>query len=223
MGQYFIPTIFRKESNISDLYARYDDNPKGFTPVTETPVAALLSHDFKYRCKGYDGKTFLIGVGLKFMEHCYIGNPLCRAIEHLLANEYAGCPVVWGGDYSEYKLFMGKDTINGEPKVVNAYMLESKELTTRTFNKLPVRRGYDRWHRYLINEDTLEFVKIPRCDSKEYQIHPLPVLTCDSYTNDGLDNNPMIGMWRGHHLSVSNERPPQYYKELLFDYKEPEY
>lgn len=221
MGQYFIPTIFRKESNISELYARYDENPNGYTPVTEAPVAALLSHNFRFRCKSYDGRNITLGIGLKFMEHCYVGNLLCRAMEHLLANEYAGCPVVWGGDYSEFELFTGK-TMNGETKAVNAYMLDDDELTTRTYDGLPTRRGYNRWHRYLINEDTCEFVKIPRCDSKEYQIHPLPVLTCDSYTN-GLDDNPMVGMWRGHHLSVSNELPPSWYKELIFDYKEPEY
>lgn len=219
MGQYFIPTIFRKESNISDLYARYDEDKAKYQPVHETPVATLCSHDFKFRETAYDGKPMLISIGLKFMEHCYIGNPLCRAVEHLLANEYAGCPVVWGGDYSDYELFINQNTMNGEPRIVNAYFLSDKPLEKRTRRLVGNTRNYNHWHRYLINHDTNEYVKIPRCKSDEYQIHPLPVLTCDSYTG-GVDTCPLLGIWKGHHLSVSNEKPSLLYKELIFDVKE---
>lgn len=215
MGQYFIPTIFRKEANIKELYTRYDEDKQSFTPSDEKPVAALLSHHFKIRYKMQDGRTFSSFIGLKFAEHCYIGNPLCRAVEYLLATKYAGCPVVWAGDYSKYQMFSVPQS-NEQDAPATAYSMGDK-VTSKTYAELPTRRKYNRWNRFLINHDTEEYVVIPRCKGDEYQPHPLPLLTCDSHTNH-FDDNPLVGIWKGHHLSVSNERPLLPYRELKFDY-----
>lgn len=211
-----MPTIFRKEANIKELYARYDEDRHNFTPSDEKPVAALLSHDFHIRYEMQGGGKFQSIIGLKFSEHCYIGNPLCRAVEYLLATKYAGCPVVWAGDYSEDKVFTAQKS-NGENIPANAHTLDAKAVTSKTYAELPPRRKYYRWNRFLINHDTKEYVVIPRCKGDEYQLHPLPLLTCDSYTNH-FDDNPLVGIWKGHHLSVSNERPLLPYRELKFDY-----
>lgn len=206
MGQYYIPAIFNKSANLKNAY------DEGETNITDKPVAALLSHHFKYRMTGYDGRKFTCSIGLKLMEHSYIGNPLCRAMEHLLSHEYAGCPVVWGGDYADERY------LNDEGKNTNSYCLCSDELLENTYKSLPKKQGYNRYHKYLINHDTHEYVKLPKCKKDDWQIHPLPLLTADGCGRGGGDfigNDERIGMWCGHHLSVANELPTDgFYTEI---------
>lgn len=71
MGQYYTPTILKKNWKLSK-------NPVRF---------AIKTWDFEN--------------GLKLMEHSYIGNSVMKTMEHLLANDYKGYNVVWCGDYAD--------------------------------------------------------------------------------------------------------------------------
>lgn len=204
MGQYYLPTIFKKSDNIAQAFG-----DEAETPIKATAVASLYSHDFKETYTGWNGQKFKSGIGLKLMEHSYIGNQLCRAMEYLLSTEYAGCPVVWGGDYGD-DVFVSENPQNGESETINAYGLGTS-LTNATFAKLPAKRKWrNKWNRYLINHDTHEYVKIPQMKKDKWQIHPLPLLTANGNGRGGGDfrgEDERIGMWCGHHLSVANELP----------------
>lgn len=225
MGQCYAPTIFRKNADIAAIYEVANKTAEGQEydltkeQMSERPVAALFSHDFKVVCTGYNGQKFKSSVGSKLMEHSYIGNLLCRAMEHFLSHEYAGCPVVWSGQYGD-EVFEDE---NGEGK--SAYQLADDNLTTKTFKSLPPRREWYRYHKYLINHDTHEYVKLPKMSNKEYRIHPLPLLTANGNGLGSGDyrgiNKDLVGMWCGHHLSVANELPnDEYYKELIVKFEE---
>ena len=216
MGQYYIPTIFRKDANIAAVLGNEPTGPfRKETPEEqinrrERPVAALLSHDFKYRYKRDNSKIFTVGVGMKLMEHSYVGNAFVRGVEYLLEHEYAGCPIVWVGDYADETF---KDDEGGD---TTAYDLGDK-ITKQTWSKLPARRVYNRYRKYLVNEDTNEYVIIPHISEKEYRIHPLPLLTADGNGRGGGDyhlNNPWVGKWRGHHLRVTNNIPSRAYERI---------
>ena len=222
MGQYYLPVFFRKDANIAKVYEDFNKNPKTFIPSVEIPVASLYSHKFHYYFQGWDGKRHTSSIGLKLMEHSYVGNPMCRAAEYLLANEYAGCPIVWAGDYGDDVFINTKAGAEDETDCINAYCLSSEELEDKTINELPKRKVYDRYHKYLINHDTYEYVVIPKRSKEDSRVHPLPLLTCNGCGRGGGDYNPpreyekYIGMWCGHHLSVANELPTNaiLYKEL---------
>lgn len=212
MGQYYLPTIFKKTDNIAQAFG-----DEAEAPIKATAVASLCSHDFKETYIGYDGNKFECSIGLKLMEHSYIGNQLCRAMEYLLSTEYAGCPVVWGGDYGD-EVFARENRKYGESEALTAYELGSP-LTTATRKKLPAKRKWrNKWNRYLINHDTHEYVKIPRFNKDKWQIHPLPILTSNGSGRGGGDfigEDDRIGMWCGHHLSVANKLPEgEFYREI---------
>lgn len=71
MGQYFKPTILKKNWKLS-----------------KNPVKFAIN-------------TWDLENGLKMMEHSYIGNSVMLTMEYLLANDYKGYNVVWCGDYAD--------------------------------------------------------------------------------------------------------------------------
>lgn len=223
MGQYYKPIFFRKEAKIAEAYEAYYEQGYNAPAIEETPIAALYSHLFKRTYVGYYGEKFTCGIGLKLMEHSYVGNLLCRAAEHLLANEYAGCPIVWAGDYGD-NVFINPRS--DEDEKTSAYDLSTEGLEEKTYDALPARKVYNRYHRYIINHDTHEYVEIPKRSKKEYRVHPLPLLTCNGNGRGGGDYRitdgtasyeEYIGKWCGHHLSVANEVPSGYTKlDIVF-------
>lgn len=155
--------------------------------------------------------------GQKLMESCYIGNRYIGAFETLINKEngeYAGFPVVCGGDYAD------KEThkINGEE--VNIYDLSDicenvlKDVTPHHY-------------RYIINEDKKLFVDTEKSkkDILGLRINPLSLLIAEGNGRGGGDfhgkGEEYVGCWARNVVVTSDNRPDEReYKELVVEFKE---
>lgn len=207
MGQYFYPLVLTKNE-------RNQDRPESW----------ILAHDIKYKCTAYNGTKFITGVGLKLLEHSWIGNQLCNLVEYLLCpgNQWHMKRLVWAGDYApgEYhNTYNWLDT--------DGYIRTHKE-NLEDFcvdeNQYKVTKKYKplKCFRYLINHTTKQYVdkkKVPKVDG--WQLHPLPILTCEGNLSDfhGKDDNNIMGSWARDIISVDKEIPHGY-TELIFDLTE---
>jgi hypothetical protein len=78
-------------------------------------------------------------------------------------------------------------------------------------------------YQYILNHTTKQFVdktKVPINDG--WQIHPLPLLTCEGNGRGGgdyLGDNTIIGTWARHIISV-DKQVPEDYTELIFNITE---
>lgn len=140
--------------------------------------------------------------GLKIMEHSWVGNNFVNVVISLLAKGgiWHGCKIIWVGDYSE----------SYSELIEKAKVIKPKEVDVPSF-------------KYLINRTKKEFVKIPENDVNIWQIHPLPLLTCDGegFTLGGYhgsDNDNIIGTWKLCNIEPTNEVPKNY-KEIIFNLK----
>lgn len=147
--------------------------------------------------------------GLKLMEHSWMKNEMVMFVESLIAEGGAwfGKPLVWAGDYADKE----KDSTH------NLYQLVNGEVTPDA--------GYKTKHyRYIINKTKKCFVdktNVPE-DNVGWQIHPLPLLTCEGNGEGGgdffgTDNNSLVGSWARDIITVSHEKPNEKYTELIFD------
>jgi len=192
MGQYYKPIVL-------------DDFKKS------QPKAFIYSHD-------YDN-------GLKLMEHSWLGNNFVNVVETLLTkgNDWYKKPIVWAGDYAEPEKGC-KTNLYGRCNESN--------------NIKPIVKMLPKRFKYVVNHDTKQFVdktKVPVSDvytwtdektgkkkSRDYIIHPLPLLTCEGNGQGGGDfrgENPLIGTWSRNRISIESSKPKGY-SELIFDLKE---
>lgn len=149
------------------------------------------------------------GNGLKLMEHSYVGNRFVAAVESLITKggKWFGKQIVWAGDYADGE---NNDT---EP---NLYSQATEEIIP-TFE---FKEGYEPL-RYLKNLDTKEYVdirKIPK-DNIGWQIHPLPLLTCEGNGLGGGDfhgDSNLIGKWARNRVVMQKSKPKNC-TELVFD------
>ena len=219
MGQYYKPIAL-------------DENSK--------PKAWVYSHAIKETRIGYEGKPYEAGSGLKLMEHSWMKNNFVAAFESLLIK---GAPhyksgVVWAGDYAdpeddsvitEYEDNLLKEEYGDDCREngVNLYKLanDNTQVTPKIPNKKP---------RYLVNHTKGEFVdkyKVPK-DASGWQIHPLPLLTCEGNNRGGGDfrvdeNNPnhvnadeLIGRWSRDVISAEflKKDVPKGFNRLNLEY-----
>lgn len=209
MGQYYRPMVLTKNERNQDRPAQW-----------------INSHDVKTKYKRNDGKTMLLGQGLKLMEHSWMNNPLCQLVEYLLlpGNAWHKQPIVWAGDYAdgEYHNTYNWMDINGvihthEENLYNFCKIENKY-------KVGKKPKLLKKFKYILNHTTKQFVdktKVPK-DKDGWQIHPLPLLTCEGNNRGGGDyrgDNNIIGSWARHIISVDAEIPEDY-TELIFDITE---
>ena len=177
-----------------------------FINENQKPIASVSSYDF--------------GSGAKLMEHSWLKNSFVRFVEKQLM--VTPQRIVWGGDYADneeqginlYSLSetMGKLTSNEEVK--NKYEHDFKEIAPLTA-------------KYLINHDKKQFVnktKTPK-DAEGWQVHPLPLLTCEGNGRGGGDfrgESDLIGIWARNRISVTTKKSdiPKEFQELIFDIKE---
>jgi hypothetical protein len=174
-----------------------------YKPISIEKKQFVIAHD-------YDN-------GLKLMEHSWIGNGFVGVVENLIApgGPWHGDHILWAGDYAD-----------PEPRQErNAYELISQ--SDRNKIKPAAQKSN---YRYVVNLDTKQFVdktKVPLSDvwvgddGKEhpYAIHPLPLLTCEGNGRGGGDfrkQDPLVGSWARHRVTVSNEIP-EGFNELYFD------
>jgi hypothetical protein len=174
-----------------------------FKPVNIDRKQYLLSHDYE-------------GNGLKLMEHSYIDNHFVETVESLIAKggQWYKDRIVWAGDYADNDF-----NESGEEKDFNLYGWVSLE---DKINPPMVKKGL----RYLVNLDTREFVdktKIPGIKNMpEWQIHPLPLLTCEGNGRGGGDykgESPLIGKWARQRVIASGSKPKNC-TEIIFDLTE---
>ena len=140
--------------------------------------------------------------GAKLMEHSWIKNDLVRAFENLIE----GNPqrVVWAGDYAD----------TDKNRKTNLY--------ERAKDKLEVKPIVPKFiGKFVVNHTTKEFVnktKVPK-DTDGWQIHPLPILTCEGNGRGGGDLNEeseLIGLWARDVISIE-KKAPKGFTEVIFD------
>jgi hypothetical protein len=143
--------------------------------------------------------------GLKLMEHSWIGNNFVAAVVGLIVKGGAwyGNRIAWAGDYAD-----------NEPNTkLNLYSM-SKD------NKLIQPLPYEGNVRYLKNLDTKEFVDLKKVPAVEtWQIHPLPLLTCEGNGRGGGDynkNSDLVGKWARQRVVMQKSKPKNC-QELIFD------
>ncbi len=216
MGQYYKP-IFLSENN--------------------KPVLSVTCYDF--------------GSGAKLMEHSWMKNTFVRFIEkHLMLQPQK---LVWAGDYAdnENPNMLTKEDIKphivkgcihwNEDKLINEglnlYTLsdnvgklthdedipKDKSKYDYTFKKVAPLTA-----KYLVNYNKNEFInksKTPK-DSEGWQIHPLPLLTCEGNLRGGGDfrgnEKELVGRWSRDRIGVVSKKGdiPKGFKEIVFDLSE---
>ena len=204
-----------------------------FINENQKPITSVSPYDF--------------GGGAKLMEHSWLKNSFVRFVERQLM--VTPQRVVWGGDYADHeepstltpmeiKSLVDEDSDywNSEvikEKGVNLYSL-SETIGKLTSNE-EVKNKYEHdfkeiaplTAKYLINHDKKQFVnktKTPK-DAEGWQIHPLPLLTCEGNGRGGGDfrgESDLIGLWARNRISVATKKSeiPKEFKELIFDIKE---
>ena len=218
MGQYYKPIIL-DEKKVKPKFTAY-------------------THDF--------------GCGLKLMEHSWMKNSFVGFIERQLINNPQ--PIVWAGDYADdedlTRVKLNRTQLNNiaadygcsvdelKEKGLNLYDIANATAITLTLDK-PVEDVYNhdfnlsvgKRFKYLVNHDKKEFVdktKVP-IDNDGWQIHPLPLLTCEGNDRGGGDyrinetvekkcNTNLIGYWSRDNVSVESRKSDfKGYKEIIFD------
>lgn len=155
----------------------------------------LYSHDFDN--------------GLKLMEHSYVGNKFVSAFESTLTEggAYHKSRVVWSGDYSDNNFY---SQCQGVPQ-------------------LEPRPNYDtNDYPFIVNHTKKQYVDkrsmivFYEDADNSWQIHPLPLLTCEGNGQGGGDYHPnmytrkdgiecnipndgkLVGSWAGDVISVES-------------------
>jgi hypothetical protein len=178
-------------------------------------------------------------------------NPFVRFIENQLMLQAQ--KLVWAGDYADNE---NPETItNKEIKALssedseywNAEILKKEGINLYSLSELVGKITHDEeipkdkskydykykkiaplQAKYLINYDKKEFVnktKVPK-DSEGWQIHPLPLLTCEGNGRGGGDfrgdETKLIGRWSRDKIGVVTKKSevPKDFKEIIFDLTE---
>jgi len=178
----------------------------------ETVKAWVYSHDYNN--------------GLKLMEHSYVKNEFVQSFEKLLSRggEFYKSRVVWSGDYADNEPGM-KVISEGKEYDANLYSLCNDE------NKINPKVTSTKDYRFIVNHTKKVFVdKSKSPDTDGWQIHPLPLLTCEGNGRGGgdyfgEDQQEIIGSWARDVISIEKDNPnvtngTMDYKELEFNLQE---
>lgn len=154
------------------------------------------------------------GNGLKLMEHSWIGNNFVGTVMNLLrkGGNWFKNHIVWSGDYADNEPGTEKNLqsiMDDEGTKINPPVSEAEGL------------------RYLKNIDKNEFVDLKKVPAVKYawtsdawQIHPLPLLTCEGNGRGGGDfhggKDELIGIWARNRI-VAQKSKPKNCKEIIFD------
>jgi len=153
------------------------------------------------------------GLGIKLMEHSYMNNESVGAFEWELTPEgrHHISRVVWCGDYADAEPGLGKN--------LHLICKEREDLLLLRYT-INNAGGYP----FLVNHTKRQFVnksKVPK-GVEGYQIHPLPLLTCEGNGRGGGDfhgESPLIGSW-ARDLISAEKTAPDGFTELAFDLRE---
>jgi len=185
------------------------------------PIKTFNAHDF--------------GSGLKLMEHSWRLNSFVRFVEKHLV--YKPTKIVWAGDYADNEKDMDKnlyELADDDTYLINHPLGESVSQYDYTkFNKAIKPHIVQLRFKYLVNHDKKEFVNKDKAPNNDgWQIHALPLLTCEGNDRGGGDYRPasdgtkgnvgLIGAWARDTIEVvSCKRDiPKDYTEIIFDLSE---
>jgi hypothetical protein len=149
------------------------------------------------------------GFGAKLMEHSYLGSIGVGTFEWELTPEgrHHMSRVAWCGDYADAEPGLGK----------NLHLI-CNERNDLMLAPTAVTLGE---HQFLVNHTKRQFVdksKVPK-GLGGFQIHPLPLLTCEGNGRGGGDfdgTSPLIGSWARDVISAEKTAPDGF-TELAFD------
>ena len=149
------------------------------------------------------------GFGAKLMEHSYLGGIGVGTFEWELTPEgrHHMSRVAWCGDYADVEPGLGK----------NLHLI-CNERNDLMLTPTAVTLGE---HPFLVNHTKRQFVdksKVPK-GLGGFQIHPLPLLTCEGNGRGGGDfdgTSPLIGSWARDVISAEKTAPDGF-TELAFD------
>ena len=182
-------------------------------------ISSVYSHDY--------------GVGLKLMEHAWIGNELVNAVYARIYNKPR--KVAWIGDYSndEYETCGEAYT----RQVDHKFFKKCYKSAWGDKNRIPKSRfsdeelnlvSHDTHYKYLVNHSKKEYLDldsyVKRCTVKGgnwdgYCVNPLPLLTAcgngrgggDFFKGSvGYDN---VGIWAFDELELADMAPEEYVEQ----------
>lgn len=153
--------------------------------------------------------------GAKLLEHAWIGNSFCLAIEKLLYKSRHR--VLWLGEYAE------ADELDDLAKNVGSGSIPSKEKKDDSLALTFAPGEFDIDGKFLVNHTEKEYVDIAEYVERLTEldsgvIDPLPILTATGNDRGGGDyfgkqGQEFIGKWAWRYISVEDE-PPTDYKEI---------
>lgn len=182
MGQYYKPAILSSDNGVR---------------------AWWYSHACKQVAEFNHG-TFLMGSGLKLMEHSWRPNPFVGQVVQYLYNNPQR--LVWAGDYAQAE--------KKRKSNVFSRCNESNEVAPiGEFKKIGDDEGIvvadaDLSIHYIVNHSKRQFVdldKLPK-DKDGWQIHALPLLTAEGNGQGGGDywgkDEKYVGAWARNRIST---------------------
>jgi len=190
------------------------------------------------------------GNGLKLMEHSWIENNFVQVVENLIkkGGAWHGDKIVWAGDYADGEPEHGEanlyNIIGIDANKIQPNFVSEKDvifaprlgcyLTIEGNKQVEKENIAEDNLRFLKNLDTNEFVdmkKVPVSDiytdddGKKwyYNIHPLPLLTCEGNGRGGGDfggnEKDLVGIWARQRVIIQKSKPKNC-TEIIFDLKE---
>jgi hypothetical protein len=141
--------------------------------------------------------------GAKLMEHSWLGNKFVGAFENLILQKPQ--IVVWAGDYAD------------EDKGLKTNVYQRCKDKLKVSPPLQLVKA-----KYIVNHTTKQFVDKSKVPNKGgWQIHPLPLLTCEENGRGGgdfrsTDPQNLVGSWARHLISIE-PRKPKGYTEVFFN------
>ena len=166
--------------------------------------------------------TWDCNCGLKLMEHSYVGNHVTLQMEKELAEKHYGTRLVWAGDYAD-------ENENWKDELGD-YLNTYKLCDLLEERNMPIRIKPDDYetlvpHKFVLNLDKKEWVRIPKRVKGKWAIHPLPLLCADGNDRGGGDFHKggrgykYVGRWAYDHIGVADE-VPKGFKEIRPRFKE---
>ena len=157
--------------------------------------------------------------GAKLMEHSYINNYLCLAVQmSLLSNPSR---LVWAGDYADEEDCEENANLYS---MVTSNKTDAEELKPSNFPSYERMKRIFKFGCWVVNHTKKVYFKIPECG--EFVINPIPILCCEGNGRGGGDyqgtNMGMVGSWSRDVLEVILTEPNDdgYTKIPIFSFVE---
>lgn len=101
--------------------------------------------------------------------------------------------------------------------------VEERETLYGISKEITPHNKYDKSYNIVVNHTKKMYTVLPEEKKDEWQIHPLPILTCSGNGRGGGDyhgnNEELVGIWAGDSISMEKEIP-EGYSELIITFEE---